>query len=110
MLTNLKEWFLKVFLVNYIKDFLQRLKGYRMFLGIVLTLFQIAAQIVASPETKSILEVLIKAFADVTAGQLDPSEITIVATSLYAIWGAIMKIVKAAKQVPQVPTVLIKKV
>ena len=110
MLDKIKEWFLQVFLVNYIKDFLERLKGYRMFLGIVLTLFQVAAQIVASPETKNILGVLIKAFADVTAGQLEPGEITIVATSLYAVWGAIMKIIKAAKQVPQVPTVLIKKV
>ena len=110
MLTTLKEWFLKVFLVNYIKDFLSRLHGYRFFLGTVLTILQVSAQIVASPETKDILGILIKAFADVTTGQLDPSEITIVATSVYAIYGAIMKIIKAVKKTPQVPTLLIKKV
>ena len=109
MLTSIKEWFLKVFLVTYLKDFLNRLRGYRTFLGFILTMMQVASQLALSPEATSILGVLIKAFSDVATGQLDPQDLTIVATSLYSLYGVVMKIFKKITDRPQIPTIITEK-
>lgn len=108
-LDNIKEWFLKVFLVDYLSSFLKRMDGYTAFLNVVLTILQVVAVMVTSPETLSTLAVLIKAFSDVASGVMGPEDITIVATSLMAIYGAIMRGVKKVRGVPQVPYLIVNK-
>jgi len=109
MIDKLKNYFLDIIVVRYLSDFLKRLDGYKTLLGFVLTVVQVLAEMLTSPESMGVFAVLIKVLSNVAQGQLDASDVTIVATSLLTLWGVIKKVYKNRKGIPQVPTIVIDK-
>lgn len=105
----LKDLILDKFLKSYLGDLIKRLDGYKFFLGLTLSILQIANQMAGGkvPFLETVVEV-INGTGTVEA-VLQPDDIGILATSLWAIYGLIMKAVKLYKGVPQVPMLIIKK-
>ena len=98
------------FLKTYLKGFFDRIKGYTFFTSLILTLLQVGAVLFAQNDSVlNVLNIILKAFGDVATGVAQPNEITMVATSITAIWGLILKLIKSYKGEPQVPTIVIKK-
>lgn len=107
--TKIKSYLLENIVSGYLTSFLKRLDGYKSFLGIILTIFYVAAQMITDPNVSGILAVFIKAFSGVTEGHLDAADISVLASSFLAIWGIIQKLIKKHRGIPQVPTIVIEK-
>ena len=106
---SFKTSIIERFLKGYVVDYLKRQKGFVMFGGIIYTLIQVAAAMAVDPQAVSVIGTILNAFKDTFTGVLQPNEITIVATSLVALYGAFAKALKAAKGLPQVPTIVVDK-
>jgi len=102
MFEKIKGYFTDKLVKSYLLQLVKRLDGYKTFLGIGLTLLQIASHLLDKnvPILATIIGVLQE--GDVTT-IVPEGDIGILATSLLALWGLIMKVYKASKGLPQVP-------
>ena len=103
----LKKQIIERFLKGYLSGYLKRLQGYKMLTGIILLILQVTASILGDPS--GYLNVLISTLYESTVPLINPSEISIIASSLLALWGLAMKVFKAVEGKPQVPTIIIDK-
>jgi hypothetical protein len=105
----LREMVLDNFVKSYLSDLIKRLDGYKFFLGLTLTLLQIGEKLYG--KDLPILNTIIEALNGHGGFEaiLQPNDIGILATSLLAVYGLIMKGVKRYKGVPQVPSLILPK-
>lgn len=105
-----KTLLIERFVKGYLKGFIDRIKGYTTLTAILLFVLNIASVMLSdNAQVVGILTMIIAAFGDVGSGVASPTDVQTVATSLLAIGGVIMKLVKWAQGKPQVPTIVIKK-
>lgn len=105
-----KEMLIDRFIKSYLKGFIDRIKGYATFTGILLFGLHVASVMLSSNEqASSILQMIIDAFGDVGSGAASSDDIKAVGSSLLVIFGVVMKLIKWAQGKPQVPTIVIKK-
>lgn len=105
----LKKIIVDKFVKDYLGDLLKRLDGYKFFLGLTLSLLQLGAKIYGKdiPFLATIMETM-----SGTAGVesiLQPDDIGLLASSLLAVYGLLMKGVKLYKGIPQVPSLILPK-
>lgn len=105
----IRDTIIKTFIKGYLADFVKRQKGYVVLISVLLGLLQVAGNIITSPEALNIINMIISIFIDVAPIKFDPQDILEVSTAILAIWGIAMKAMKAAKGLPQVPTIVIDK-
>ncbi len=98
-----KNLVIEKFLKSYLTDFVKRLEGYKTLTGGLLTVFQIAVQLVTNDSASGVLQILIDSFSGVATASASGEQVSIFSSSLLAIYGAGMKIYKAYKNEPQVP-------
>jgi hypothetical protein len=106
---TIKETIIEKLVKGYLKGFVERQKGYVFLISGIFAVVQIAANIVTSPEVLSVLNIVLSTFADVAPLQLTPQEVTAATTMIVGLLGLINKLVKKAKGLDQVPTIVIEK-
>lgn len=109
MFSWVKEQVFEIFIKGYLSNFLKRQKGYVLLISTILGLLQVAVQIVTSPEALHIMTMIISVFGDVAPIKLTPEEVVGASTAIMGLWALINKIIKKAKGLPQVPTMIIEK-
>lgn len=103
--------------INYFRDGIRRLRGYRAVYGFVVLVFQIASVVITDPQAQGVISILMNAMLETGEGLANgdlttvatPQDLTIGINAFYVLYGLILKIIKVIFQKPQVPFELKKK-